>query len=54
VVITITPRFIGGYKAVNHTGKNYLCMSQIKPFFSAPLGDDLILWGKMNYTEQVA
>ncbi len=54
VVITITPRFIGGYKAVNHTGKNHLSMSQIKPFFSAPLGDDLILWGKMNYTEQVA
>lgn len=54
VVITLTPRFVGGYKAVNDEEKNRLKMPKIKPFFSAPLGDDLILWGKMHYEECLA
>jgi riboflavin biosynthesis pyrimidine reductase len=54
VVITISPRFIGGYKAVNDAGKDSPGMPQIKPFFSAPLGDDLILWGKLNYADHAA
>ncbi len=54
VVITISPRFIGGYKAVSGAGKNSFAMPQIKPFFSAPLGDDLILWGKLNYADHAA
>lgn len=50
VVLTITPQFVGGYKAVNDLGKLSRCaLPTLKPFFSERLGDDLIVWGNLDY-----
>lgn len=50
VVLTITPQFVGGYKAVNDLGKLARTeLPQLNPFFSERLGDDLIVWGNLNY-----
>lgn len=52
LVLTITPQFVGGYKAVTGLG-NQSCgtFPQLKPFFSERLGDDLIVWGNLNYSD---
>lgn len=50
VVLTITPRLVGGYKAVSDLGIASRCaLPQISPFFSDRLDDDLIVWGNLNY-----
>lgn len=52
VVLTISPRFVGGYKAIDdwsNTPRNFL--PHIKPFFSERLDDDLIIWGKLHYSD---
>ncbi len=55
LVLTITPQFVGGYKAVNDLGKLSRCaLPQIKPFFSERLGDDLIVWGNLDYGDYAA
>lgn len=55
LVLTITPQFVGGYKAVNDLGKLSRCtLPKLKPFFSERLGDDLILWGNLDYGDYTA
>jgi riboflavin-specific deaminase-like protein len=48
-VITISPRFVGGYKAVTDlsSSENFI-PPKITPFFSQRLGDDIILWGNID------
>ncbi len=52
LVLTITPQFVGGYKAVTGLGNQSRgTFPQLKPFFSERLGDDLIVWGNLNYSD---
>lgn len=55
LVLTITPQFVGGYKAVTGLGNQSRgTFPQLKPFFSERLGDDLIVWGNLNYSDHTA
>ncbi len=55
LVLTITPQFVGGYKAVTGLGNQSRgTFPQLKPFFSERLGDDLIVWGNLNYSDHAA
>lgn len=55
LVLTITPQFVGGYKAVNDLGNVSRCaLPQLKPFFSEQLGNDLIVWGNVHYGDIAA
>ena len=55
LVLTITPQFVGGYKAVNDLGKVSRCaLPKLKPFFSERVGDDLIVWGNLDYGDYAA
>ena len=54
LVLTIAPTLVGGYKGVGSLGitnKNQL--PQIRPLYSHMLGDDLIMWGDLQYREPV-
>ncbi|MES2625787.1 MAG: RibD family protein [Pseudomonadota bacterium] len=50
LVLTVAPRLVGGYKAVSDLGN---CPAQqfpeLAPLFTAKSGDDLIIWGNLNY-----
>ena len=50
VVLTIAPRFVGGYKAVgkleNVPSKN---LPRINPVYAEKLNNDLIVWGDLQY-----
>lgn len=50
VVITVVPRIVGGYKAVGDLEiDSRVDLPAINPFHSERLGDDLILWGTLDY-----
>ena len=50
IVITLVPKLVGGYKAVNELGVNSkAALPAISPLFSSPLGDDLVVWGRLSY-----
>ena len=50
VVLTITPRLVGGYKGVSDLGISSRCaLPKVSPFFSDRLDDDLIVWGNLQY-----
>lgn len=50
VVITLVPRIVGGYKAVGDLEINSRVeLPAINPFHSERLGDDVILWGTVDY-----
>lgn len=52
VVITLTPTFVGGYKAVDDLEiAARPTLPTIAPFFSQRVGDDLILWGNLATVE---
>jgi riboflavin-specific deaminase-like protein len=54
LVLTIAPILVGGYKGVGNleiTNKSQL--PQIRPLYSQMLGDDLIMWGDLQYQEKV-
>jgi riboflavin-specific deaminase-like protein len=54
LVLTIAPTLVGGYKGVGNLGIG--CKSQlpkIRPLYSQMLGDDLIMWGNLQYQETV-
>ena len=52
LVVTITPQFVGGYKAVQDLQlQSHAGLYKIHPFHSARLEDDLILWGRVSYGE---
>jgi riboflavin-specific deaminase C-terminal domain len=55
VVLTVAPLIVGGYKAVGELGCT--CKTQvtrIAPLHSERLGDDLIIWGRLQYGEAAA
>lgn len=55
LVLTIAPTLVGGYKAINSLG--FSCKSQlpqIRPMHSQMLGDDLIMWGDLQYQEPLS
>lgn len=52
LVLTVAPTLVGGYKAVQDLG--YTMKSQlprINPMHTRQLGEDLILWGNLQYGE---
>ncbi|MGZ4958219.1 MAG: RibD family protein [Methylomonas sp.] len=52
LVLTIAPTLVGGYKGVGSLGIH--CKSrlpQIRPLHSQMLGNDLIMWGNLQYQE---
>ena len=54
LVLTIAPTLVGGYKGVGNLEIG--CKSQlpqIRPLHSQMLGDDLIMWGNLQYQEPV-
>jgi riboflavin-specific deaminase-like protein len=53
LVLTIAPTLVGGYKGVGNLGiTSKAQLPQIRPLYSQMLGDDLIMWGDLNYQEQ--
>jgi riboflavin biosynthesis pyrimidine reductase len=55
IVITIAPKIICGYKAVNNLGlTNLKHFPHIDLLNSEKLGNDLIIWGDMNFGEITA
>jgi len=53
LVVTLAPALIGGYRAVGNlgfTGRQQL--PQIAPLHTNRLGDDLIMWGRLNYSSE--
>jgi riboflavin-specific deaminase-like protein len=54
LVLTIAPTLVGGYKGVGNLGLNCKTrLPQIRPLHSQMLGDDLIMWGDLQYQELV-
>jgi riboflavin-specific deaminase-like protein len=52
VVLTIAPKLVGGYKAVNALlGDGRQSPPLVSPVHSARAGDDLLVWGDFNYGE---
>ncbi len=52
LVLTIAPRLIGGYKAVSDLGAGQAQLfPELAPLFSARSGEDLIVWGNLQYGE---
>lgn len=50
MVLTVAPRLVGGYKAVGDLEfADRAALPYISPAFSEKLGDDLIMWGQVNY-----
>jgi len=55
LVMTVAPRLIGGYKAVGNLGATSMCqLPQIHPIHWEKLGEDLIVWGDLQYGEPVS
>ena len=53
LVLTIAPTLVGGYKGVGNLGISNKCrLPQIRPLHTHMLGDDLIMWGNLNYQTQ--
>jgi riboflavin-specific deaminase-like protein len=54
LVLTIAPTLVGGYKGVGNLGINSKSqLPQIRPLHAQMLGDDLIMWGNLQYQEPV-
>lgn len=52
IVMTMTPKLIGGYKAVGDIDIEDIALApQISPINYETLGEDLIVWGDLNYSE---
>lgn len=50
VVLTIAPRLVGGYKAIGSLGNTAADeLPRIRPLNTAQLGDDIIVWGDLEY-----
>lgn len=50
VVITLVPKFVGGYKAVGDLEiGSRVELPVIQPFNTERLGDDVIMWGELAY-----
>lgn len=54
IVMTMAPKFIGGYKAVGDLDFADIALApSISPISYDELGEDLIVWGDLNYNESV-
>ncbi len=52
LVVTLVPRFVGGYKAVGDLEiDSRVELPAIQPFNSERLGEDLIIWGELAYSK---
>jgi len=52
IVMTIAPKLIGGYKAVGDLEiEDIVLAPHISPINYEKLGEDLIVWGDLNYSE---
>ncbi|WP_341937609.1 RibD family protein [Marinimicrobium sp. C2-29] len=52
VVLTVAPVFIGGYNAIGRLEEpGTRVFPHIAPLHSRQLGDELIVWGKLSYSE---
>jgi riboflavin-specific deaminase-like protein len=50
LVLTIAPIIVGGYKAVSNLGINSLeQLPRIQPMYTESLGNDVIVWGDLQY-----
>lgn len=50
IVLTVAPRLVGGYKAVSDLGfEAGTALPEIAPLSTAMLGNDLIMWGRLQY-----
>lgn len=50
VVLTIAPRLVGGYKAIGNLGNTTAEeRPRVQPLHTAQMGDDLIVWGDLQY-----
>jgi len=50
MVLTIAPRLVGGYRAVNNLGAESIDdLPRIEPLYSQQIGQDLIVWGNLHY-----
>ena len=51
IVLTVVPQLIGGYKAVGDLGTgNKSLLPKIAPMFTEKLGNDLVIWGALEYS----
>lgn len=50
IVLTVAPRLVGGYKAIDSLGLETVAqLPRISPIHTQALGDDLIMWGELHY-----
>lgn len=50
LIVTMAPTLVGGYKAVDDLGtNNQRQLPRIAPFYTDKLGEDLIMWGDLQY-----
>ena len=50
LVLTVAPTLVGGYKGVGNLGISHKhLLPQIRPLSAEMLGDDLIMWGDLQY-----
>ncbi|HWV15001.1 MAG TPA: RibD family protein [Cellvibrio sp.] len=50
LVLTLVPKLIGGYKAVNDLDiREKSQLPTLAPLFSEKLGEDLVIWGSLQY-----
>ncbi len=50
IVLTVAPRLVGGYKAIDSLGLSQKAeLPRISPIYTQTLGDDLIMWGELRY-----
>jgi riboflavin-specific deaminase-like protein len=55
LVLTIAPLLVGGYKAVGELDCNGKAgLPRIAPLHSAPLDEDVIVWGRLRYGDEAA
>ena len=54
LVLTVAPTLVGGYKGVGHLGiTSKAQLPKIRPLHAQMLGDDLIMWGNLQYQKPV-
>lgn len=52
LVLTLAPTVIGGYRAVSELGfTSKQQLPQISPLHTQQMGDDLIMWGSLRYSD---
>lgn len=51
LVLTLVPKLVGGYKAVGDLElESHLTLPALNPFHTGRLGDDVILWGEVDFS----